>query len=144
MNVTLAENLFLSNLNFIELDSLSVPSAKDRFNEFQRAGVIKDNCTFDDSKWYTTNEYANIGLYFDFNRFSYRKYELVFHLSFEDFTDYAKAYCISIFGKNELISIENTLLDIKHLLNKGYEEVCGEMSDLRLYSVNRISDFLRI
>lgn len=30
MNVTLAENLFLSNLNFIELDSLSVPSAKDR------------------------------------------------------------------------------------------------------------------
>ena len=64
MNVTLAENLFLSNLNFIELDSLSVPSAKDRFHEFQRAGVIKDNCTFDDSKWYTTNEYANIGLYF--------------------------------------------------------------------------------
>lgn len=49
MNVTLAENLFLSNLNFIELDSLSVPSAKDRFHEFQRAGVIKDNCTFDDS-----------------------------------------------------------------------------------------------
>ena len=144
MNVTLAENLFLSNLNFIELDSLSVPSAKDRFHEFQRAGVIKDNCTFDDSKWYTTNEYANIGLYFDFNRFSYRKYELVFHLSFEDFTDYAKAYCISIFGKNELISIENTLLDIKHLLNKGYEEVCGEMSDLRLYSVNRISDFLSL
>ena len=36
MNVTLAENLFLSNLNFIELDSLSVPSAKDRFHEFQR------------------------------------------------------------------------------------------------------------
>ena len=75
---------------------------------------------------------------------AYRKYELVFHLSFEDFTDYAKAYCISIFGKNELISIENTLLDIKHLLNKGYEEVCGEMSDLRLYSVNRISDFLSL
>ena len=75
MNVTLAENLFLSNLNFIELDSLSVPSAKDRFHEFQRAGVIKDNCTFDDSKWYTTNEYANIGLYFESMNLSF-----IFHL----------------------------------------------------------------
>ena len=81
MNVTLAENLFSSNLNLIELDSLSVSSAKDRFHEFQSAGVIKDNCTFNDNKWYTTNEYANIGLYFDFNRFSYRKYEPVFQLS---------------------------------------------------------------
>ena len=144
MNVTLAENLFSSNLNFIELDSLSVSSAKDRFHEFQRAGVIKDNCTFDDNKWYTTNEYANIGLYFDFNRFSYRKYEPVFQLSLESFTDYVKAYCISIFGKNVLVSIENTLLDIKHLLNKDYEDICGEMSDLRLYSVNRLSDFLSL
>lgn len=89
--------------------ALSVPSAKDRFHEFQRAGVIKDNCTFDDSKWYTTNEYANIGLYFDFNRFSYRKYELVFHLSFEDFTDYAKAFS-SIFSRKSFM--KNTAIPL--------------------------------
>ena len=51
MNVTLAENLFLSNLNFTELDSLSVPSAKDRFHEFQRAGVIKITAPLMIAKW---------------------------------------------------------------------------------------------
>lgn len=144
MNVTLAENLFSSNLNFIDLDSLSIDAAKERFLNFQNAGVIKNNCLFTDNTWFTTNEYANIGLYFDFNRFSYRKYEPIFNLSFSRFTDYAKAYCISIFGKNVLTSIENTLLDLKHLISKDYEDVCGEMSDLRLYSINRVSDFLSL
>lgn len=142
MNITLAENLFYSNLNFIDLDSLSVDAAKEKFLEFQNAGVIKNNCTFADKKWFTTNEYANIGLYFDINVFSYRKYEPVFNLTYDHFIDYVKAYCISIFGKNVLTSIEYTLLDLKHLIDKDYEEICGEMSDLRLYSVNRVSDFL--
>lgn len=144
MNINLAENLFSSNLNFIELNSLSISFAKERFIEFQNAGVIKNGCSFEDSVWRTTNEYANVGLYFDFNLFAYKKYEAVFHLPFNSFVDYAKAYCLSIFNKNVLVSIENTLLDIKHLIEKDYEDVCDELADLNFYSVNRISDFLSL
>ena len=144
MNINLAENLFSSNLNFIELNSLSISFAKERFIEFQNAGVIKNGCSFEDSVWRTTNEYANVGLYFDFNLFAYKKYEAIFHLPFNSFVDYAKAYCLSIFNKNVLVSIENTLLDIKHLIEKDYEDVCDELADLNFYSVNRISDFLSL
>jgi hypothetical protein len=144
MSVALAEKLFSSRLNFIELDSLSVSAARNRFHDFQHSGVIKDGCCFDDDVWYTTNEYSNVGLYFDFNRFAYKKYEGMFHLKLEDFTAYVKSYCMSIFGKNVLISIENTLLDIKHFLCTDPEDFCGEMSDLRLYSANRLSDFLSL
>jgi hypothetical protein len=144
MNVNLAEKLFSSNLNFIELNLLSVSSAKKRFREYQEAGVIKKNCSFEDSVWQTTNEYANVGLYFNFNQFAYKRYEDVFMLSYASFVDYTKAYCISIFGKNVLTSIEDTLLDIKHLMEKDYEDICGEMADLRLYSANRLSDFLSL
>lgn len=144
MQLTLAENLFSSKLNFIELDKLSIDSAKERFLEYQKAGVIKDNCSFEDKVWYTTNEYANIGLYFDFNKFAYKKYELIFNICFIDFVNDVKAYAISIFGKNVLISIENTLLDIKHILNINYDEICAENANLKLYSANRLSDFFTL
>lgn len=144
MNINNTENLFFSHLNFIEIDSLSLSFAKERFLEYQEAGVIKNNCSFEDSIWNTTNEYANIGLYFNFNLFSYKKYESIFNLPFNVFIGYTKAYCISIFDKNVLESIENTLLDIKHLLEKNYEDVCGELADLNFYSANRLSDFLSL
>lgn len=144
MNINLAENLFSSNLNFIELNSLSVSYSKERFLQYQEAGVIKAGCSFEDKVWRTTNEYANIGLYFNFNRFTYKKYEPVFGISLKEFTDYAKAYAISIFGKNVLNSIEYSLLDMKHLMEIDYEDICGENADLRLYSVNRLVDFLSL
>ena len=144
MNINLAENLFSSSLNYLELDSLSISFAKKQFKVYQKTGVIKTNCSFEDNVWLTTNEYANVGLYFDFNRFAYKKYESVLNLSFDMFIDYTKAYSLSIFGKNVLNSIENTLLDIKHLLEISYEDICGETADLRLYSVNRLSDFLSL
>lgn len=142
MYINLAENLFTSNLNFLEMDSLSISFAEKQFLEYQKTGIIKDGCSFKDKVWFTTNEYANIGLYFDFNRFSYKKYESIFGLSFDKFTNFVKAYSLSILGKNVLGSIENTLLDIKHFLEIEYDDVCGENADLRLYSVNRLEDFL--
>ena len=144
MNINLAENLFSSSLNFWELNALSISSAKERFTEFQNAGVIKNGCSFKDNVWQTTNEYSNVGLYFNFDRFSYKKYESVFQLSFSKFTECVKAYCISILGKNVLNSIENTLLDIKHLIEKDYEDICEELADLNFYSVNRLLDFLSL
>ena len=144
MNINLADNLFISHMNFIDIDSLSISYAKELFLEYQEAGVIKESSSFDDRVWLTTNEYSNVGLYFDFDRFFYNKYAPVFGLSFDEFTDYVKTYAISIFSKNVLISIENTLLDIKHLLEQNYEDVCKGWAELKLYSANRLSDFLTL
>lgn len=144
MNINLAEKLFSSSLNFIELNSLSIPFAKERFIEYQNAGVIKSNCSFEGNVWHTTNEYSNVGLYFDFNRFHYKKYEDIFKLPFNKFTDYVKTYCISILGKNVLVSIESTILDLKHLIGTDYEDVCGGLAELNFYSANRLSDFLSL
>lgn len=144
MAVLLAETLFSSTSNIVNIDSLSIDAAKERFTQFQEAGVIKTGFSFEDDTWQTTDQYSNIGLYFDFNRFAYKKYEPVFNLPFEQFTAYVKAFALSLFGKNVLGSVESSLLDIKHLLERNYEEICGEMSDFNLYSANRLSDFLAL
>ena len=128
----------------MEMNAISVDSAKERFLAYKDAGVIKEHCTFEDDIWRTTNEYANVGLYFDFNRFAYRKYEPVFGISFRQFKEYAKAFAVSIFSKNVLDSIEYTLLDIKHLLEIDYHDVCWENPDLKIYSANRMEDFISL
>ena len=69
MNVTLAENLFSSSMNFLELDDISLEAAKERFDKFKKTGVITGNCVFEDEIWYTTDEYSNVGLYFDISIF---------------------------------------------------------------------------
>lgn len=144
MNVTLAENLFSSSMNFLELDDISLEAAKERFDKFKKTGVITGNCVFEDEIWYTTDEYSNVGLYFDISIFSYQKYRDIFLLDFKTFVDYVKAYCISIFSKNTLNGIENTILDIKHLLDTDYEDICCEMTELKPYSAHRLSDFLSL
>ena len=144
MQLNSAEKLFSSSLNFMEMNAISVDSAKERFLAYKDAGVIKEHCTFEDDIWRTTNEYANVGLYFDFNRFAYRKYEPVFGIPFHQFKEYTKAFAVSIFGKNVLDSIENTLLDIKHLLDIDYDDVCLENPDLKIYSSNRMEDFISL
>ena len=102
MAVLLAETLFSSTSNIVNIDSLSIDAAKERFAQFQEAGVIKTGFSFEDDTWQTTDQYSNIGLYFDFNPFAYKKYEPVFNLPFEQFTAYVKAFALSLFGKNVL------------------------------------------
>ena len=144
MNITPAENLFSSRVNPSDIDELSIPAAKQLFEQYKNEGVIKNTCAFADSWWQTTDEYSNVGLRFNISPFTYRRYENIFNMSLSTFTEYVKAYCLSIFGKNILLSINVTILDIKHLLEHDPEEVCGEYADLRLYSPNRLSDFLSI
>ncbi|MCQ2499799.1 MAG: hypothetical protein MJ117_00460 [Lachnospiraceae bacterium] len=142
MGVLLSEKLFTSVMNCTGLDEFSLRYARDRFLALQSEGVIKDGCSFDDDVWQTTDLYSNVGLYFTFSRFSYARYGRLFGLSFDEFVIRTKAYIISLFGQKVLQGMENTLLDIRHLLDLDPESVCGEDADLRLYSVNRLSDFL--
>lgn len=97
MNLNHAEDLFTASINVINLDNLAIEKARKCFLEFQNEGVIKKKCCFEDDVWYTTNEYANIGLHFKFNRFSYGQYQDIFRLEFDDFILYVKAY-LALFG----------------------------------------------
>lgn len=80
MNVTLAENLFSSSMNFLELDDISLEAAKERFDKFKKTGVITGNCVFEDEIWYTTDEYSNVGLYLISAYFHIRSTETSFFL----------------------------------------------------------------
>lgn len=144
MTINTDENLFTSSLSFTELDALSVSYAKEKFLEYQEYGVIKPACSFNDKVWFTTDEYSNVGLYFNFNKSDYKRYELLFGITFSQFTDFVKTFAISIFGKNVLGSIECTLLDIKHLMKIDVREIWDEKANLRLYSANRLIDFLSL
>lgn len=144
INLTAAEDLFLTRMNLTSLDDLSIPFAKELFLKYRENGVIKDGCSFDDNKWQTTDEYSNVGLDFNISVFTYKNYEDVFNMPLKDFTVYLKAFCLSIFGKNVLTSISYTILDVKHFLKADVEDVCEEVADLRFYSPNRLHDFLSL
>ncbi len=117
MNVNTAEQLFTSNTHYIILNKATVADAKIRFKELQNDGVIKPESSFEDSVWYTTDQYSNTGLHFKFDEVSYRRYyKDLFGMKFNDFLDLVKAYLLSLFGKNVLISISNVLLDIRHIV----------------------------
>ena len=144
MTVTPANDLFSSKVNPTDLDSISIPASKKIFEQYKKEGVIKAHCSFEDDKWQTTDEYSNVGFSFNISPFVYRKYEHIFNMSLNAFTEYVKAYCLSIFGKKVLLSINDTILDIKHLLEHDPEEVCSEIADLHINSSGRVNDFLNI
>ena len=132
MNITTAEELFSSSLNLVELNPAAKQEANTRFSEYQKLGIIKEQCTFDDEVWYTTDEYANIGLYFSFNLFSYQQYEPVFGLRLEDFIAYVKVFLISLLGRNALSSLQSVLLDLRHITNTDIDMIFGATEDIRI------------
>jgi len=141
MIINTAEELFSASLNFISLNELSIEEAKERFLAFQKSGVIKTNCTFDDNVWYTTDEYSNVGLHFDFNIFTYKQYEEVFNLPLDSFITHLKAYLVSIFGRNALVSIQTFLLDMRHITSTNIQQVCDTASNMRITRPNICIDF---
>lgn len=136
-----AKDLFSSSTNVVTLNHLAIEDAKRRFKEFQNAGVIKAQCNFEDEVWYTTDQYANIGLHFKFNRFSYQQYQQRLQLSFEEFLLYVKAYLTICFGKNALDTMRSVLLDLRHIISFNIEEVCAISPNLLISLPAHCADF---
>lgn len=142
MNTTSTEKLVSSTLNYLYLEKTTVDDAKKKFIDYQNAGVIKDNCSFEDDEWQTTNEYSNVGFHFKFSRFTYNNYKSLFNIDMEDFVSYLKAYLISLFGKNSLETIRNVLLDVIRILKVQPDDIYGVTDKINLYVPNLCSDFL--
>lgn len=141
MRTNTAEKLFSSTINFILLDDDTLNEAKKRFNEFQKAGVIKPDCNFTDSVWNTTDEYSNIGFHFEFNEFCYEEYRKMIGVSFQDFLTYLKSYMIFIFGKKVLSSINDFLIDIRHIISISPVEICGVSENLTIWKPGLCAEF---
>ncbi|SCY23489.1 hypothetical protein SAMN02910292_01155 [Lachnospiraceae bacterium XBB2008] len=144
MQVTTAEELFSSSLNYIMINDNVLEDARNKFVSYKKAGVIKEVSNFEDEAWYTTDEYSNIGLHFTFNRFAYKKYQRILNLEFNTFVDYVKIYCLSLFGKNVLMTIESTILDLRHIIETDINDIFGTTDALRLYFPNRCIDFFSL
>jgi hypothetical protein len=142
LTTSAAPNLVRSFTNYISLNESSIENAKDRFLLLKEDGVIRENSEFKDDVWHTTDEYANIGLYFKLNPFAYKNYENIFHMNLTSFTDCLKAFMVSLFGRNALSSIQTFLLDIRHLIETKPEDVYGMMTDLTISLPTLISEFL--
>lgn len=141
MNLNQAEDLFTASINITDLDNLAIENAKTCFVVFQNDGVIKKKCRFEDDVWFTTNEYANIGLHFKFNRFSYSQYQNIFHLDFDEFILYVKAYLTLFFGKNALDTLQTLLLDLRHIIGYDLEGVQTADPGLTIHFPAYCADF---
>lgn len=120
------DKLVSSSLNYVFLDDQCIGAAKIRFDELQYDGVIKSGVTFDDEVWWTTDEYANVGLHFSFNRFSYEQYyRAIVGLEFVDFIVRIKCFLLSVFGRRALGTIQDVLRDIRHIIATDPSNVYG-------------------
>lgn len=141
MKMNTAEELFSASLNFISLDQTAIKEAKKRFAEYQKMGVIKAHCSFDDEVWYTTDEYSNIGLHFVFNIFSYKQYEPIFQLPLDEFVRYVKVYLVSLLGQNALSSMQSFLLDLRHITGADIDMIYGTSEEVRIALPALCADF---
>lgn len=141
MNAISTDKLYQSHTNLILLDKDEIKYAKEQFVIYQKDGVIKPNYTFEGMEWQTTDEYSNIGLYFEFNKFNYKKYEKLIGLPLNSFIDYLKSFLLSLLGHKVLSGLYNTLLDIRHIIETPPNEVCNITNRLNISSPVRCADF---
>lgn len=141
--VNTAEKLFSSTLSFIVYDRESIQEAEKRFSSLQADGVIRSDCTFNDSVWYTTDQYQNTGLHFSFSEFSYRRYYTdIFRMPLEDFVCAVKVFIISFFGHSSLSGINDILLDIRHLINQYPGRIDQTSGNSSLKRIHVWEDFI--
>ena len=138
---TSAEKLFTSSLSIMSLDPATIQEARDLFVEYQFAGIIKTDCSFGDPIWYTTDEYANVGLHFSFNRFSYEAYSSIFSLSFNDFLVHVKAFLLSLFGRLALSTLQSLLLDLRHIIDTEPSRIFAASEEINISCPNHCEEF---
>ena len=142
MNVTAVDNLVSGFVSFYYLSPEAIKEAKAAFSTMQYNGVIRANCRFRDDEWQTTDQYSNVGLHFDFNLLSYNAYYRdLLVMTFDDFKDCVKAFIISYFGKNALLSIQSILLDLRHIIETYPADIYAVSPKLHLEFPHMCDDF---
>lgn len=141
---TASQSYFNTILSTPSLDESNVELALEIFDNYIDNGIFKD-CTFYDETWNTTDEYSNIGIHFNFNQVSYKRfYEEVFGLSFQDFISYVKVFVTMTLGKNVLKTLQSTVNDLKRIIRTDIEDVYGATTELSITVPSLCIDFFSI
>lgn len=138
---TSAKSYFNTILSVQSLDASNILLAKQIFENYTNTGVFV-NTSFEDDVWKSTDEYSNVGIHFNFNKMTYKRfYEAVTGLSYEDFVTYVKVFITFTLGKNVLKTLQTAVNDLKRIIRTDIEEIYGENAELSLAVPNICIDF---
>ncbi|WP_207717323.1 hypothetical protein [Anaerosporobacter faecicola] len=133
MNTNTAEKImFRTILSVPNFDTSSLIKAKEIFNNYIKEKVFIQ-CKFEDPIWYTTDEYSNIGIHYNFNKITYKRYyESILGLEFKEFVDYVKIFIAYTMGKNVLHTLQTVTNDIKRIIRTNPSELLSESVVLKI------------
>lgn len=124
-----------------EFTPASIEHARDDFSRYTALGVITGGA-FDDMKWYTTDEYANLSLDFSFRELDYQRwYRPLFSVPYRDFVLYVKVFILQLLGQKVLVSLQGIINDLKRIIRTDPEQIYGLDTKLVVIHANACSDF---
>jgi hypothetical protein len=136
-----ALKMFDTLLQTPSMDDACLQKARELFTEYKEKGIIRSG-SFEDNRWFFTDEYSNISIHFSIPKFSYKKYyESILQINAEQFIEFLKTFSMFSMGDVVLSSIRDTLYDINRLLdNDLFKFKLGEES-LFLQHPSRVIEF---
>lgn len=126
------------------IDHDCIGKAKGIFEEQRKKGIILSG-DFSDNHWKFSDEYSHVGLHFNINEVSYKRfYKEIFQISCDVFMEYLKTYVMLTMGELVLLTLQNIVNDIKRLVSFNPEDLFRLSEELHLVSPNRVNEFLSL
>lgn len=133
--------LFKIENYFETFDRDCVLRAKEVFDDYFDKGIIL-SYDFDHKKWETTNEYANISLFFNISEFQYRRfYQSFFQLSYKEFIDYLKSFIVFSMKQHVLKTLQLFLMDIKQIIKNTTKDTFLDLENISVKFPGLCIDF---
>lgn len=139
-----AIKMFNTILSVQNMDTDCINKAKDLFEEYKNRGIILDS-DFSDKRWQFSDEYSHIGIAFNLNILTYRRYyEEYFNISYELFIEYLKTYVLFTMGDLVLRALQNFVNDVKRFIAHNPDELYALTEEVALTTPNRLIEFFSI
>ena len=133
--------LFRAVTHFTTFDEIKLDQAIEYFEDYVQQGIILTE-NFYELKWQTTNEYDNVGFFFNVNTFQYRRYfEPLLGIDSVDFTNYLKCFIVLSMEQHVLATLQQFLRDIKRIIKETKQDVTIDVLDIKLHSPSLCIDF---
>ena len=133
--------LFKIENYFETFDRDCVLRAKEVFDDYFDKGIIL-SYDFDHKKWETTNEYANISLFFNISEFQYRRfYQSIFQLPYKEFIDYLKSFIVFSMKQHVLETLQLFLRDIKRIIKNTTKDTFLDLENISVKFPGLCIDF---
>ncbi len=136
--------MFNTVISLQYMDTDCINKAKDLFEEYKNRDIIIGS-DFSDTKWQFSDEYSRVGIMFNVNKFSYKRYyENYFGITDELFIEYLKTYVLFTMGDLVLKSLQNVVNDVKRLIKHNPDDLYSFTEELDLTYPNRVIEFFSI